>query len=91
MLDEKERREGVDMRMGVWRDSDSVANVDEVEATGLVGRVILGLGFSILTGGFFEGPGMLNSTGSILMAPKEEAAGVGSESESDSSILQIGR
>lgn len=86
MLDEKERREGVDRRIGVWRDSDSVGNVVEVDATGLVGRVIFGLDFSILIGGFVEGPGMLNSTGSILIA-----AGVGSESESDSSILQIGR
>lgn len=82
-------REGVDVRTGVWRDSVSKATADDV--TGLVGIVIFGLGFSIFAGSFLEGPGLLESSGSILMPPKEESAGFGSESESDSSILQMGR
>lgn len=78
--------------MGVWRDSDSVAaaaaaGADMVADT--VGMVIFGLGFSIFTGSFISG--LLESSGSILMHPKEETEGVGSESESESSILQMGR
>lgn len=83
-------REGVDVRTGVWSDSDSEATVEAVDAP-LVGMVILGLGFSIFIGGFVEGPGLLWPTGSILMPSKDEREGFGSESESDSSILQMGR
>lgn len=85
---EKDRREGVDIRTGVWSDSDSEATTEVVDATGLAGIVIFGLGFS---GFFVEGLGMMDSSGSSLMAPKEESEGVESESESESSILQMGR
>ena len=87
----KDRKEGVDARTGVWSDSDSEATVEAVDVTGFVGIIIFGLGFSIFTGSLDEGPGLLDSTGSNLMAPKEEIGGFGSESESESSILQIGR
>lgn len=80
-----------DVRTGVWRDSDSVATVDPVDFTGLVGMVIFGLGFSIFLGSLVEGPGLLKSCGSSLIPPKEEFDGFVSESESDSSILQMGR
>lgn len=83
--------EGVDMSTGVWRDSDSVATAEAVDVTDLVGIIIFGLGFSIFAGNLIEGPGLLDSSGSILMPPKEEIDGCGSESESESSILQIGR
>lgn len=87
----KVRREGVDVRTGVWRDSDSVA--EAADATCLVGMVIFGLGFTIFGGSLVEGPGLglLNSCGSSLMPPKEEVGGFGSGSESESSILQMGR
>lgn len=84
----KGMREGVDVRTGVWRDSDSVTTAD---VTRLVGMVIFGLGFSIFFGSLLEGPGVLKSCGSSLMPPKEEVDGFGSESESESSILQMGR
>lgn len=82
----KGMREGVVVRTGVWRDSDSVMTAD---VTRLVGMVILGLGFSILVGSLVEGPGLLNSCGSSLTPAKVD--GFGSESESESSILQMGR
>lgn len=84
-------REGVDIRTGVWRDSDSEANVAAVDVMVLGGMVIFGLGFSVFTAGFEEGPGLLSSSGSSLMPSKEASDGCGSESESESSILQIGR
>lgn len=83
--------EGVDMRTGVWSDSDSVVTVEMDDIEGLVGIVIFGLGFSIFVGRLVDGPGLLESSGSILMPPKEEIDGFGSESESESSILQMGR
>lgn len=85
-------REGVDVSTGVWSDSESVATAEAVDVTGLVGIIILGLGFSIFVGSLIEGPGLLESSGSILMPPKViEIDGCGSESESESSILQMGR
>lgn len=84
-------REGVDASTGVWSDSDSVGTAEAVDVTGLVGIVIFGLGFSIFVGSLVEGPGLLETSGSILMPPKEETDGCGSESESESSILQMGR
>lgn len=84
-------REGVDVRTGVWSDSDSVTAAEEVDATGLLGMVIFGLGLSIFIDILDEGPGLLESLGSILMPPNEEIDGCGSESESESSILQMGR
>lgn len=86
---EKDKRDGVDVRTGVWSDSDSETTTEATDVTGLDGIVIFGLGLSILTGFFVEGPGMLDSSGSSLMAPKGESEGLGSESES--SILQMGR
>lgn len=83
-------REGVDVRIGVWSDSDSMAT-DADDATDLLGIVIFGLGFSIFVGSLIEVPGLLESSGSILMHPKELIDGFGSESESESSILQMGR
>ncbi|MEQ2244642.1 hypothetical protein ILYODFUR_019366 [Ilyodon furcidens] len=88
---EKDRREGVDMRTGVWSVSDSEATTEATDVTGLTGIVIFGLGLSFFSGFFVEGPGTLDSSGSSLMAAKEESEGLGSESESESSILQIGR
>lgn len=90
MLAVKGVREGVEVRTGVWRDSDSVTAVDEEDAAGLLGMVILGLGFSIFVDILVEGPG-LECSGSILMPPKDEIDECGSESESESSILQMGR
>lgn len=84
-------REGVDVRTGVWSDSDSVTTAEVDGAVCLLGIVIFGLGFSIFVSCLAEGPGLLQSSGSILMPPKEEIDGFGSESESDSSILQMGR
>lgn len=84
-------REGVDMRTGVWSDSASKVIAEADDVTGLVGMVIFGLGFSIFVGTFLEGPGLLESSGSILMPPKVESPGFGSESESESSLLQMGR
>lgn len=86
-------REGVDVRTGVWSDSDSVTTVEAAMVTGLLGIVIFGLGFSIFVSSLVEGPGLLESSGSILMFPKEESDGFGleSKSESESSILQMGR
>lgn len=84
-------REGVDVRTGVWRDSDSVTVAEAEVATGLLGMFIFGLGFSVFIDIFVEGPGMLESTSSILMPPKVDIDGCGSESESESSILQMGR
>lgn len=86
----KDMIEGVE-RTGVWSDSDSVAAAEAVDVTGFVGIVILGLGFSSFMGGLIEGPGLQESAGSSLMAPKEEMDGPESESESESSILQMGR
>lgn len=83
-------REGVDMRTGVWSDSDSLLAVKEDDVTDLLGIVIFGLGFSIFVGNLVEGPGSPVS-GSSLMSPKDEIDGFGSESESESSILQMGR
>lgn len=82
--------DGVHVRTGVWSDSDSVVTEEAVDVTGLVGIVIFGLGFSIFVGSLTEGPGLQESSGSSLMLPKE-MDGCGSESESESSILQIGR
>lgn len=84
-------RDGVVVRTGVWSDSDSVTTAEAAGATGLLGIVIFGLGFSIFVGSLVEGPGLLWSSGSILMPPKEEIDGLGSESESESSILHMGR
>lgn len=84
-------REGVDVRTGVWSDSDSLLTAETDDVTALLGIVIFGLGFSIFVGSLLEGPGLLVSSGSILMPPKEEIDGFGSESESESSILQMGR
>lgn len=81
----------VDVSTGVWRDSDSEATGAAVEVLGLGGMVIFGLGFSIFMAGFNEGPGLLFFCGSSLMSFKEESDGCVSESESDSSILQMGR
>lgn len=86
----KDMIEGVE-RTGVWSDSDSVATAEAVDVTGFVGIVILGLGFSSFMGCFIEGPGLQESAGSSLMAAKEEMDGPESESESESSILQMGR
>lgn len=68
-----------------------MATAEAVDVTGLVGINIFGLGFSILAGSLIEGPGLLESPSSSLMPPKEEIDGCGSESESESSILQMGR
>lgn len=81
-------KDSVDMRTGVWSDSDSEATTEAVDATGLAGIIIFGLGFSAF---FVKCRGMMDSSGSSLMAPKEESEGVSSESESESSILQMGR
>lgn len=86
----KDMIEGVE-RTGVWSDSDSVATAEAVDVTGFVGIVILGLGLSSFMGGLIEGPGLQESAGSSLMAAKEEMDGPESESESESSILQMGR
>lgn len=86
----KDMIEGVE-RTGVWSDSDSVATAEAVDVTGFVGIVILGLGFSSFMGGLIEGPGLQESAGSSLMAAIEEMDGPESESESESSILQMGR
>lgn len=82
--------EGVDVSTGVWSGSESMAMV-EATVAGLVGIVIFGLAFSTLAWSLVEGPGLMESSGSIFMPPKEGADGFGSESESDSSILQMGR
>lgn len=82
-------REGVDVRTGVCRDSDSV--VRAADDARLVGMVIFGLGFSVFAGCLVEGPGLLKSCGSSLTPPKEDVDGFGSESESEDSILQMGR
>lgn len=84
-------REGVDVRTGVWSDSDSVVTAEAEDVTNLLGIVIFGLGFSVFLGGLVEDPCPRVSCGSILMPPKEEIDGCGSESESESSILQMGR
>lgn len=86
----KGMREGVEARTGVWSDSDSKVTVGADDDTDLLGMVIFGLGFSIFVSFLIEGPGAPGSSGSILI-PKEEIDGVGSESESDSSSLQMGR
>lgn len=57
----KGMREGVDVRTGVWRDSDSVVTAEAAAVTRLVGMVIFGLGFSIFVGCLVEGPGLLKS------------------------------
>lgn len=83
--------EGVDVRTGVWSDSDSLATAEAHDVTDLLGMVIFGLVFSTFVSSLVEGPGLSESSGSILMAPKEEMDGCGSESESESSSLQMGR
>lgn len=83
--------EGVDVSTGVWSDSESKATAETDGVTDLFGMVIFGLGFSIFVGSLVEGPGLAKSTGSILIPPREETDGCGSESESESSILQMGR
>lgn len=85
-------REGVEMRTGVWRESDSgFIPPEEVEGGG--GMVIFGFGFSCLVGiwHLLEGPGISESTGSIFIPPKVGRTGLESESESESWTLQIGR
>lgn len=84
-------REGVDVRTGVWSDSDSLVTAEADDVTDLLGIVIFGLGFSVFAGSLVEGPGRSVSFGSILMPPKEEIDRFGSESESESSLLQMGR
>lgn len=83
-------REGVDVSTGVWSDSDSLLRAEEEDVTGLLGMVIFGLGFSTFIGNLVDGPGTSGSSLSILM-PKEDIVGTGSESESESPSLQIGR
>lgn len=85
-------REGVEMRTGVWRESDSGFILpEEVEDGG--GMVIFGFGFSGLVEiwHFVEGPGSSESTGSILIPPRVGRTGLESESESESWTLQMGR
>lgn len=86
----KGMREGVDVRTGVWSESDSLVTA-EADVTDLLGITIFGLGFSIFVGSLVEGPGRSVSSGSILMPPKEEIDRLASESESESSLLQMGR
>lgn len=81
----------MEVRTGVWSDSDSVLRAEEDEDVAvLLGMVIFGLGLSTLTGSLVDGPGTSGSSLSILM-PREDIAGTGSESESESPSLQIGR
>lgn len=83
-------REGVEMRIGVWRESDSGFILpEEVEG----GMMIFGFGFSCLVEiwHFVEGPGSSESAGSILIPPREGRTGFESESESESWTLQMGR
>lgn len=78
-------REGVEIRIGVWRESASgFIPPDKVEGGG--GMVIFGFDFSCLVGiwHFLEGPGISESTGSSLIPPRVERTGLESESESDS-------
>lgn len=42
--------EGVEVRTGVWRDSESVTAAEEDDAAALVGMVMFGLGFSVFLG-----------------------------------------
>lgn len=67
------------------------AEAEADDATNLLGMVIFGLGFSIFACSLVEGPGLTVSSGSSLMLPKVETDGCGSDSESESSILQMGR
>lgn len=83
--------EGVDVSTGVWSDSESKATAETDGVTDLLGMVIFGLGFSIFVGRLVEGPCAAKSSGSSLTPPREETDGCGSESESESSILQMGR
>lgn len=85
-------KDGVDIMMGVWRDSDSAAAAEDIVATGLVGMVIFGFGFTsfFVGGGFDEDPGRSELSGSNLM-PRKDSGRWGSESELESSILQMGR
>lgn len=83
--------EGVEMSIGVWRESDSgFIPPEEVENGG--GMVIFGFGFSCLVGiwHFLEGPGSSESTGSILIPLRVGRMGLESESESESWTLQMG-
>lgn len=89
MLAVKGVGEGVDVRTGVWRDSDSAAKAAEDDAADLLGMVIFG--FSIFICSLVEGLGKLVSSGSSLMPPKEDTDGRSSDSESESSLLQMGR
>lgn len=68
-----------------------MATAEAVDVTGFVGIVIFGLGFSIFVGRLLDEPGLWESSGSSLMAPREEIDIPASESESESSILQMGR
>lgn len=86
-------KDGVDIMIGVWRDSVSEAVTTEARVvTGLVGMVILGLGFASFLADcvFDDDPGFSEPLGSILM-PRKDSGGRESESELESSILQMGR
>lgn len=84
--------EGVDVRTGVWSDSDSAATAAaEAAAANLLGMVIFGFGFSIFICSLVEALGELVSSGSSLMPPKLDTDGCSSDSDSESSLLQMGR
>lgn len=92
MLAVKGVGEGVDVRTGVCSDSDSAATAAEDDAAAdLLGMVIFGFGFSIFICNLVEGLGKLVSSGSSLMPPKVDTDGRSSDSESESSLLQMGR
>lgn len=91
MLAVKGVGEGVDVRTGVWSDSESAATAAEEDAANLLGMVIFGFGFSIFICSLVEGLGKLVSWGSSLMPLKVDTDGRSSDSESESSLLQIGR
>lgn len=91
MLAVKGVGEGVEVRTGVWSDSDSAATAAEDDAADLLGMVIFGFGFSIFICSLVEGLTKLVSSGSSLMPPKVDTDGRSSDSESESSLLQMGR
>ena len=87
-------KDGVDIRTGVWRDSESGALITEASViTGLGGIVIFGLGLASLfaDGGVDEVPGCSGPSGSILIPRSIGSGGWESESELESWILQMGR